>query len=129
MAEQELMNFLTEQFGRMGQGFDAMDQRFEKIEVRLDSMDQRFDAMDQRFDAMDQRFEKIEVRLDSMDQRFDAMDQRFDALELSQQEDIVTLLKVIDKKLDHIPHDIDYLRNVTSKHDMDIERIKKQVGS
>ena len=52
----ELIDFLSEKFGKIDQRFDAIDRRF-------DAMDRRFDAMDERFDAMDRRFDRLEGRV------------------------------------------------------------------
>lgn len=110
MADKELMNFLKEQFGNIEQRFIGIDQRF-------DGIDQKFIEVDQRFTEMDQRFNGLE----------DTFNNRFDTLEKSQQEDIIAVLTSIDQKTSHIPSDIEYLRNITSRHDMEIERLKKQV--
>jgi len=57
--DQELVQYLTEQFTRV-------DQRFDRVEQRLDGHDQRFDRIDQRLDAHDQRFSSIDQRFDEV---------------------------------------------------------------
>jgi chromosome segregation ATPase len=57
--DQELVQYLTEQFTRV-------DQRFDRVEQRLDGHDQRFDRIDQRLDAHDQRFSSIDQRFDGV---------------------------------------------------------------
>ncbi|MCD8510761.1 MAG: hypothetical protein LRY73_13405 [Bacillus sp. (in: Bacteria)] len=50
-----------------------------------------------------------------------------DELEAAQQKEVMTMLINIHKKVDHFHYDVDYLRDKISNHDMDIERLKKQV--
>ena len=72
--DQELVQYLNEQFTRV-------DQRFDRVEQRLDGHDQRFDRIEQRLDAHDQRFDRIDQRLDTHNQRFSSIDQRFSSID------------------------------------------------
>ena len=54
MIEQDLKEYLDQQFKQFNQKFDKIDQQLEKI-------DQRFDKIDQRFDKIDERLNKIEI--------------------------------------------------------------------
>ncbi|WP_078427386.1 DUF2746 domain-containing protein [Alkalihalobacterium alkalinitrilicum] len=58
-----------------------------------------------------------------------AMKGQLDRIEEAQQQEVFGMLKVVDKKITNVSYDIDYLREQSSRHDMDIERIKKQIRS
>nr|VFK19249.1 MAG: hypothetical protein BECKFM1743B_GA0114221_106053 [Candidatus Kentron sp. FM] len=87
-----------ERFSVMDERFSAMNQRFVAMEKR---MDERFSAMDQRFVAMekrmDQRFVAMEKR---MDQRFVAMEKRMDLMGDQTGQQISSLEKRVDDRLD-----------------------------
>jgi hypothetical protein len=60
MIEQNLKEYLDQQFKQLDLKFRQIDDRFQQIEEKFDKIDQRFDKVDQRFDKVDQRLEKIE---------------------------------------------------------------------
>ena len=142
MAENELIQFLTNQFHQMNQKFENMDKKFDQIDDKFQQMDNRFNQIDDKFQQIDSQLEQMNERFHQIDQRFEQVDEqfkqaekqfqevfhRFDRMESAQEKDISSVLRVIDKKMDHITFDIDYLRNRSSVHDMEIERLKNQLG-
>ena len=51
---QELVEFISPKFDRIGSRFDAIDDRF-------DAVDERFDAVDERFAGFDERLRRVEI--------------------------------------------------------------------
>jgi predicted nuclease with TOPRIM domain len=105
-AFKELKEYLEEQFSRM-------NNRFNSIEDKL-----------RMLDTLEDRLRMLEIRVDTMESR---IHERFDRIEAETPEDVIGLLKHIDKNTKKILHDIDYLRNQVSKHDMSLHRIEQQL--
>ena len=50
--DQELVQYLNEQFAGINQRFEQVDQRFERVDQRFEQVDQRFEQIDRRFEEM-----------------------------------------------------------------------------
>lgn len=72
-----------------------------------------------------------EIKLDVTNLKQDVSDVKaqLDRIEDTQQLEVFGMLKVVDKKITNVSYDIDYLREQSSRHDMDIERLKKRIQS
>ncbi len=68
-------------------------------------------------------------RFDKVDQQINEVLQRLEVIEQGQQEDIKGALTLINKKVDSITYDIDYLSEKTGKHDTKINSIEKRIQS
>ncbi|MBD2848134.1 hypothetical protein IDH44_23295 [Paenibacillus sp. IB182496] len=79
----------------------------EKLEHRMDGMEQRMDGMERRMDGIDQGVETMEEKMSAEH-----------ALGERRHQEIM-------KEIRFSGHEIDYLRNQTAKHDMDIHVLKK----
>ncbi len=84
--EQDLKEYLAEQFDKISQRFEQIDQRFEQIDQRFEQIDQRFEQIDRRFDKIDRKFEKIDnditdlkVGQARLEEKIDGLDQRLEA--------------------------------------------------
>mgnify|MGYP001478839349 FL=1 len=77
--------------------------------------------LSQRMDRLEQRMDKLEQRMDKLEQRMDKLEQRFDeesALSQRRHQEVI-------KEVRNLNFEVDYLRNQTSKHDMEIHKIKQ----
>jgi chromosome segregation ATPase len=84
-------------------------------------LSQRMDRLEQRMDKLEQRMDKLEQRMDKLEQRMDKLEQRFDeesALSQRRHQEVI-------KEVRNLNFEVDYLRNQTSKHDMEIHKIKQ----
>ncbi|WP_338780056.1 hypothetical protein [Metabacillus sp. FJAT-52054] len=77
----------------------------------------------------EQLLKAILERFDKVDQQFSEVLQRLDSIEKSQQEDIKGTLNLINKKVDGITYDVDYLSEKTGKHDTKINSLEKRFQS
>src|SRR3989475_12969602 len=50
--DQELVQYLNEQFAGINERFEQVDQRFEQVGQRFEQVDQRFEQIDRRFEEM-----------------------------------------------------------------------------
>ena len=50
--DQELVQYLNEQFAGINQRFEQVDQRFEQVGQHFEQVDQRFEQVDRRFEEM-----------------------------------------------------------------------------
>lgn len=91
------------------------------IELRMDGVEQRLDGVEQRLDGMGQRLDGVEQRLDSVGQRMERMEQRFSA----EQERNEHRHKEVLKELRNTSFEIDYLREQSSKHDMEMHVLRE----
>jgi chromosome segregation ATPase len=57
--DQELVQYLDEQFGRIEQRLDGHDRRFDQIDRRFEGIDSRFEGIDRRFDEVNDRIEEV----------------------------------------------------------------------
>ncbi|MCS6942579.1 MAG: hypothetical protein NZ901_12740 [Geminocystis sp.] len=71
---------------------EYLAQQFKQIELRFQQIDQRFEQIDKRFEQVDKRFEKIEARLEKiegditdlkvgqarLEEKMDALDKRLE---------------------------------------------------
>lgn len=96
------------------------EQMLKVIMDLMDKMDKRFDALDNRLDGMDQRF-------DTMDITLEIMDEKLDRIERGQQEDIQSMLKLINGNVDRISYELDYLSEKTGRHDTKINTLEKKI--
>lgn len=78
---------------------ELLKREFSIVEQWMDRMEQRFDGVEQRFDGINQRFDGIEQRFDRVEQRLDGMQEQLDRLEQTQSEDVVELLRFVNKKI------------------------------
>jgi len=77
--------------------------------------------LSQRMDRLEQRMDKLEQRMDKLEQHMDKLEQRFDeesALNQRRHQEVI-------KEVRNLNFEVDYLRNQTSKHDMEIHKIKQ----
>jgi chromosome segregation ATPase len=91
------------------------------LSQRMDRLEQRMDKLEQRMDKLEQRMDKLEQRMDRLEQRMDKLEQRFDeesALNQRRHQEVI-------KEVRNLNFEVDYLRNQTSKHDMEIHKIKQ----
>jgi DNA anti-recombination protein RmuC len=94
---------VKELFSRLEERFNRMDDRFNKIEDKL-----------RMFDTVEDRLRMLEIRIDTMESRIhERFDEQFDHIEAETSEDVIGLLKNIDKNLKKIQLVIEYLRKVT----------------
>jgi chaperonin cofactor prefoldin len=78
-------------------------------------------SLEQRFDGLEHRFDGLEHRFDGLEQRFDGLEQRFD-----DEKELNRLRhKELLKEVRNINFEIDYLRNQSAKHDMEIHVLKQ----
>jgi chromosome segregation ATPase len=120
---------------KIGGGAVTIEERLDRLEqlvVQLVHMvgennkivkdlSQRMDRLEQRMDRLEQRMDKIEQRMDKLEQRMDKLEQRFDeesALNRLRHQEVI-------KEVRNLNFEVDYLRNQTSKHDMEIHKIKQ----
>ncbi|MCF7615610.1 MULTISPECIES: hypothetical protein [Bacillus] len=83
----------------------------------MQSLSEKFDK---GFEQIDKRFDSVEKRLDNIEQRLEMMTEK----ESNTNEDVIVLLKKIDKQTNDITKDIDYLSKQVGKHDMILNRFK-----
>jgi len=50
--DQELVQYLNEQFAGINERFEQVDQRFEQVGQHFEQVDQRFEQIDRRFEEM-----------------------------------------------------------------------------
>ena len=62
----ELIDFLSDKFGRIDQRFDALEGRLGTLEGRVGSLEGRFDALEGRFDALEIRLTRVEIGLEAL---------------------------------------------------------------
>ncbi|CAF1775679.1 hypothetical protein [Bacillus subtilis] len=83
----------------------------------MKSLSEKFDN---GFEKIDKRFDSVEKRLDNIEQRLEMMTEK----ESNTNEDVIVLLKKIDKQTIDITKDIEYLSGQVGKHDMILNRFK-----
>ena len=54
--DQELVQYLDQQFGGVNRRFEQVDQRFEQVDQHFVQIDQRFESIDRRFEGVDRQF-------------------------------------------------------------------------
>jgi chromosome segregation ATPase len=72
--DQELREYLEQNFSRI-------DGRFDRVESRLSDMEGRLSGVEGRLDGMEGRLSGVENRLSGMEGRLDGMEGRFNGLE------------------------------------------------
>jgi tetrahydromethanopterin S-methyltransferase subunit G len=80
-----------------------MDERFNEVDKRLNKVDEHFNEVGGRFNETDEKFIGIYARLD---RGFSEVNERLDRIEYSQPEDIVAVLKQIDKNTSYLKRDL-----------------------
>jgi chromosome segregation ATPase len=143
--EVELLHKILEKIEHLDQGLNLlqsgmdslrseMNEKFDKVEARLDGMDARFDIIEARLDHMDARFDIIEARFDGMDARFDGMEKTMQRLETRQEEDIHSILILINTRLEDtatkadiasLRQDIEFNTRENSLFKLELDRIKR----
>jgi septation ring formation regulator EzrA len=66
--DQELVQYLDEQFGGVNRRFEQIDRRFEQVNQRFGQIDRRFEQIDQRFGQIDRRFEGVDGQIKGLRQ-------------------------------------------------------------
>jgi uncharacterized coiled-coil protein SlyX len=85
----------------------------------------RMDSMESKMESMESKMDSMEIKMDNMESKMDNMEKKFD----------------LEKQLNGLRHeelikesrntrvDIDYIRNQSSKHDMEIHKVKALIQS
>ncbi|MDW8117112.1 MAG: hypothetical protein RMI92_11870 [Geminocystis sp.] len=83
--EQDLKEYLAQQFKQIELRFQQIDQRFEQIEKRFEKIDTRFEKVEQKFEKIEAKLEKIEgditdlkVGQARLEEKMDALDKRLE---------------------------------------------------
>jgi chromosome segregation ATPase len=88
----------------------------------MDGIEQRMDGIEQRMDGIEQRMDGIEQRMDDIEQRMNGFEQHFaeeKKLNAARHQEIL-------KELRYSNIEIEYLRNQSAKHDMEIYVLKQE---
>jgi archaellum component FlaC len=103
----------------------------EKMEDRLESIDNNQKKMEDRLESIDNNQQKMEDRLGSIGDRQQKMDDKLDSvyetvkrIESSQNEDVISLLKLQKKTVDF---EVDYVNNKLTEMDKRIFNLEKRV--
>lgn len=64
-----------------------------------------------------------------MNNRFDKVEAQLHRMEESQQQDVTGTLKLIDKRLNNIVYDLDYINKQAADQNLIINRLQKQMES
>jgi tetrahydromethanopterin S-methyltransferase subunit G len=87
----------------MDERFNEVDKRLNKVDEHFNEVGERFKEVGGRFNETDEKFIGIYARLD---RGFSEVNERLDRIEYSQPEDIVAVLKQIDKNTSYLKRDL-----------------------
>jgi hypothetical protein len=102
-----------------------------KILEKLDQLEQKVDHLEQKVDA---RFDGIDARFIGIEATLLTLQESVNRIELSQQEDIVSVIKLIDLKLedtakksdiDGLKGDLEFIVKENSIFNLELDRLKR----
>lgn len=97
------------------------EERLERIEQHLVQLIQMVGENNQAIKGLERRMDQLEQRMDHLEQRMNQLDKRVDKeseLNRLRHQELV-------KEVRYVHFDIEYLRNQTSKHDMEIHKLQQ----
>jgi regulator of replication initiation timing len=129
--ENEILNKILDKLEQLDQKLDHLEQ---KVDARFIGIDARFIGIDARFDGIYARFDGIDARFDGIEATLLTLQESVNRIELSQQEDIVSVIRLIDLKLedtakksdiDGLKGDLEFIVKENSIFNLELDRLKR----
>lgn len=105
---------LIQMVGENNKVVKNVEQRMNRIDSRMDGMEDRMERIEGRMDGMEDRMDRVEGRMVRMEQRLS------DEQKLNEQRH-----QELMKEIRNSSFEIEYLRNQSAKHDMEIHVLKQ----
>ncbi|MBC7981961.1 hypothetical protein H7X65_02685 [Candidatus Parcubacteria bacterium] len=143
-----LRSEMNEKFDKVDERFDLVNEKFDKIDEKFDKIDEKFNKIDEKFAKVDENFAKIDEKFNKIDEKFTKVDENFvginvqlvhlqesvNRIELTQKEDILSILGYINDKLedtakksdiDSLKGDIEFIVKENSLFTLELDRLKR----
>ncbi len=95
-----------------------MEEILKAIKQLEEKFDMKFDGLEEKFDVLEERFDKVTTQLDRMETTINNVAQ-------TPGDDTFAILKRIDSNTKNINQDIEFLSELTGKHELYFNRIDK----
>jgi archaellum component FlaC len=100
----------------------AIQQLEEKFDNRFEKLDKKFDLIEEKFELIDNKFEK---KFDKVTSQLDRMETTINNVSKTANQDTNAILKIIDTNTKNINRDIEFLSELSGKHEMYFNRMSK----
>lgn len=80
-------------------------------------------------DLLDRKLAPLQSKIDTInvvDDKVSRIEEKVDKLAAESPKDIMSLLHLLNKKLDEIKHDVEFTYQKTSRNELEINRLKQQ---
>lgn len=104
------------------------EKMLQQILHRLDHMEKHFDRTETQLDQVNTEITMLKETMATKGD-LDALRQSIEQIDKNQQEDILSLLQVMNRKMDTVSESIDYLTQKFIEHDQAIYVLQKRVGT
>jgi predicted nucleic acid-binding Zn-ribbon protein len=95
---------VNERLEKMDKGFnerlEKMDKKFQPVNERLEKMDKKFQPVNERLEKMDKKFQPINDRLGNIESGITSLQHSVDRIERYQEDNIMGILRHVNKKID-----------------------------
>ncbi|SDY03542.1 hypothetical protein SAMN05421736_101194 [Evansella caseinilytica] len=118
------INGLNEKYDGLKDAVDELNDKYDEMKNDVNELKADFNEMKSDFSGLKADF--IEFKNETAG-RFDRLEESMKRLEVSQQEDIKSVLVQIDKKLEEKDHGLLVLNKRVFQTEVEVERLKKQV--